>query len=895
MSMLLGRLVRLFPPAFRHQFGNDLREQVRTDLRRARASGRWRELHCGVATAFDLIRSAFAERLHPTWTPAPRPSIPEPRRDLTTMLSHWTNDLRLAFRSLRRSPGFAAIAVVTLALAIGANVGIFAVIDSVLLNPLPYAEPHRLVDIAASAPGSDFPPEFGVSEEFVIHYGERSQLIESLAGYDTFTNTLRVDDRVERIRQAFVTQELWATLGVPPLHGRLPGTDDPEGTVVISHQLWTTWFGSDRSVLGSTVDLFGQSREIVAVMGPDFWFPGDGTLLWISYRPDPAAVTPGRFGTSLVARLAPGADEESLARELEALARELPERFGGSAAYAELMQRHRPVIVSQAQEVLGDIAGPLWLMLGAVALVLAIACANVSNLFLVRAEHRQLDLAVRRALGAGRGALLRTLLAEALVVAAAAGLMAVVVAWLSVPVFLQVAPSNVPRLDEVTIGLSTLGFAAALSFAAALVCGLFPAWRSSSARLTRLRESGGRGTTRGRAWSRDALVVLQTALALVLLIGSGLLVRSFQELRAVDPGYDTDNVFTFQMAPEGEHLRDARSYARFHLDFAARLAALPGVDSAGLVENVPLNEGLRLVPFRTEDMPAPGPDEVAPGPRLNYTWVGGDYFRTMGIELQAGRPLHASDPEADSGSVVVSRAAADALWPGESALGRRLQRSGSEAWYTVVGVVEDVMQYTFRGEPDPLVYFSLVELGEEPPALSSPGYVVRTTRAEEIAPEVRALVRQVAPEAPMYRTFTMAELASDSMIELSFTMLTLATVTGLALLLGAIGLFGVLSYVVAERTREIGVRMALGAQARRVRSMVVGQGARLVGVGVAIGLVVALLATRGLDALLFGVGSSDPVTYGATALAMVAIGVLASYLPARRASRVDPIESLRDA
>ena len=540
------------------------------------------------------------------------------------------------------------------------------------------------------------------------------------------------------------------------------------------------------------------------------------------------------------------------------------------------------------EQLLGGVSRPLWVLFGAVAIVLLIACANVANLFMVRAEGRQRDLAVRRAIGAARGQLIRLQMSEALVVAVFAGLLAVGLAYLTLPVFLRAAPDGIPRIGDVRItGLTWLVTLGAVFFAA-LACGAVPAIRASAPDFTRLRD-GARGSTSRRHWARDVLIVGQTALALVLLIASGLLIRSFAELRRVDPGYDTQDIFTFQIAPEGPHLPDGPAYARFDLAFMDRLRALSGVESVGLVENVPLDEGTSSVRV----LPEGRSGGVENGPLVQVTFEAGDYFKTMKIAVLAGRPLETNDHLSALPNVVISKSAADLLWPGENAIGRRLQRQGLDRWETVVGVVEDVMQDNFRQRPAPLVYFPLV--GPNPMAwlISSPAYVVRTPRAEFIAPDIRAIVHEIAPEAPMYRVYTMAGLARRSMVDVSFTMLTLGVASGLALILGAVGLYGVLSYVVAERTREIGVRMALGARAGQVKRMVVSQGARVVMAGIAIGLVVAAVSTRALGSLLFGVQAIDVATFVAMSGTMIAIGLLASYLPARRASRVDPIISLR--
>ncbi|HXU34276.1 MAG TPA: ABC transporter permease [Thermoanaerobaculia bacterium] len=805
------------------------------------------------------------------------------------MWSPWIADFRHAARALRRRPGFTLMAVGTLALALGANAGMFGVVNTVLVKPLPYPQPGRLVHIAGTAPGSDLAEEFGVAPEFYLEYREQSHLLKDVAIYNSFTSTLRVGDRVERIRMSAPTNSLYSTLGAQPALGRLPVAADESHVVMISDELWRAWFGADPKVIGKTYSIAGESREVIGVMGPDFRFPNNGTLLWIASEVRPAEITPGDFGVRLVGRMAAGATPETVAHELTLLARRLPERFGGSPSYARIIQQHHAVVRPLLDEMLGSAAKSLWVLLAAVAFVLLIACANITNLFMVRAEGRRRDLAIRRAVGASRRQLIRLQLTESLIVATLAGALAILLASLALPLFLRAAP-RIPRLDEVRLDGATILFTAVAALLSGLACGLIPALRASvTGHLTPLRD-GGRGATPGRHWLRDGLVVGQTALALLLLIGSGLLVRSFQALRQVDPGYDTRDVFTFQFAPEQEPLKDGPSWARFHLDFMQRLRAVPGVTSVGLVENVPLNEGTADDRFRNEAM-ASDPDA---GILLNYTFTAGDYFRTMGIQLLQGRPFDTADQLTTPGNVVVSRSAAQLMWPGQNAIGRRLQAREETTWYTVVGVVDDVMQDGFRDTPQALVYLPLV--GPTPTSwdISSPAYVLKTARAEVIAPEIRELIREVAPEAPMYRVFTMAGLAADSMAQLSFTMLTLGVLSTLALLLGAIGLYGVLSYAVAERTREIGVRLALGATVANVRRMVVAQGARVVGLGLVLGLAAAAVSSRIVASLLFGVAAMDPATFGGMSALMAGVGLLACFLPARRASSVDPVESLRN-
>jgi predicted permease len=807
-----------------------------------------------------------------------------------TRAEGWGRDLRLAARSLRRTPGFALIAAGTLGLAIGANAGIFTVVDTVLLRPLPYENVDRLVFVAASAPGTDQPGEFEIGDEFIVHYGERSRLVESMSLAHSFTSTLRVGERVERVRMSVPTWSLYDTLGVQPMLGRAPTADEEESAVVISHALWREWFGADPNVLGRTLEASGETLTILGVMPPSFRFPDDGTLLWMSLHMTAADVDgTGRHWTYLVARTKPGVTPAALADELTGLARELPQRFGGTPAYARLIEKHRAVVRPLREQMLGASTRPLLVLLAAVGIVLLVACANVANLFLVRAEGRQRDLALRRAIGAARSQLFRLQMAEALVVAGLAALLSLGVAAALLPLVLRFAP-EVPRLDLVprfALSPASLLFTLVAALVAAGICGAVPALRSSRAEFARLRE-GGRGSTAGRRWARQLLVAAQTALALVLLAGSGLLLRSFQELSRVDPGYETADRFTFQFAPQRESLRDPDALARFQLDALERFARLPGVRSAGLVDNIPLNESTRSERLFAEGR-AGSTDE---GTLLHLTFTAGDYFPTMGIALEEGRLFATEDHLSHAGNVILSRAAAEALWPGASPLGRRLRDDG-ETWLTVVGVVEDVRQDSFRDRPQALVYLPLTGPATASWAVSSPAFVLLTSRAEAIAPEVRAIVREIAPEAPMYRVYTMAGLARDSMRDLSFTMLMLGLAASLALVLGAVGLYGVLAYAVAQRGREIGVRMALGARAEEVRRMVVGQGARVVAVGLAAGLVVALLATRALRGLLFGVAPWDPPTFLATAAAMLAVGLLASWLPARRASAVDPAITLR--
>ncbi len=799
-------------------------------------------------------------------------------------------DFRHGWRALVRTPGFLVTSVATLALAIGAVVGMFSVVNTVLLRPLPFPDSDRLVVVAGTAPGSDLNERFGLGPEFYLHYKERSQLLDGIFLFGAGTSTLRTENRVERIPMAFPTNDIYATLGARPQVGRLPVPADDDRVVLISDRLWSTWFGRDPAVVGKTYFISGEMRQVIGVMPPEFSFPTEETLLWVAGEVRPAEIRPGQLGAPVVARMKPGVTREQLGVELTRLSKELPARFGGSPNYARIIEQHSAVVEPVLDRLVGPTASAsLWVLLGAVTVVLLIACANVANLFLVRAEGRRRSLAVRRAIGASRAQLVRLQMVEAFLVALLAGGLAVILSALTLPLFLRAAPEGIPRLGLVRLDLSTLAAAFGLVVVAALACGAIPSLHASSPDLARLRD-GSRGSTGRRHLGRDVLIVGQTALALVLLIGSALLVQSFQRLRTVDPGYDTADIYTFQFAPEQERLTDGPTWGRFHLDFMDRLRTLPGVTSVGVVNNIPLDEGTGAGRFLTDSMaPESG------GALLDQNFTGGDYFRVMGIGLLRGRQFTPDEAVTPNSSVIISQSAAARLWPDRDSLGQRIRRTGeTPQLFTIVGVVEDVKQDDWREAGEAVVYFPLTGPTPTTWAMGSPAYVVKSPRAASLGPEVRELVRQVAPEAPVYREFTMDFLAQRSMVQLSFTMLTLGVVSALAMILGAVGLYGVLAYVVAERTREIGVRMALGATAGAVRRLVVSQAAKVVLAGTVLGIAAALASTRLLEALLYEVNALDPVVFVAMSVLMIGIGMLASYMPARRASNVDAIESLRN-
>jgi len=884
-------LIRAFPRAFREAFGAEMLELMRMDYARARARGRLAGLTTAVAVAADALASALAERLNPTWNP----SSTRPRARRQTMgswLVAWGRDFVHAARGLARSPGFTLVTVMTLALAIGANTAIYSVVESVLLEPLPYPNADRLVYLGGTAPGSDAPDELGVPDELYFEYRESVPALEDLGLYALASSTTRAEDHVEQLVLARVTPSLFTTLGARPLLGRLPNEEDDDRVVVLSHWLWQSWFGADPDVVGRSYYFARETRTVIGVLGPEFRFPDERVAFWIPLPIRPSQVTPGGFGTRVVARVARGVDREALTAQLAPLAMRVQERLGGPAPYRRIMERYRPIVKPLREQLVGKAAAPLWIALGTAGIVFLIACANVANLFLVRTESRLRDLAVRRALGAGRGGLVRTRMAEALLLAAAGGIGGVLIAWVGVPILVRAAPDAVaggfasapiPGLAAAGLDPTVLCFTAAATLSAALMFGLLPAMRASGPGLLDSLRHAGRGVAGRRTLGRNALVVLQMASALVLLVGSALLVRSLARLSNVDPGYEIEDIFTFQIAPDREDLNDRASVSRFQYAFMDRLAAIPGVESVGFVNTLPLDEGAGSGFVTTPRLQASGGE----APRVRVTGAGGGYFQTMGIEILRGRYFERIEEEQGIPNVIVSRSAADLLFPGEDPLGQKLrpEPSGEDTWFTVIGVVEDVLLDDLRGSPEPTVYLPGVSL--------SPAYVLKSKRADRLAPEVRAIIREMIPESPMYRVFTMEELAAQSKAQLSFTMQMLSIAAALALLLGAVGIYGVLSYVVARRTKEIGIRMALGAAERDVRRMVVAPGGRVALLGVVIGVLVALAVTRYMESLLFGVEPLDPASFAGMSAVLVAVALAASYLPARRAARVDPAVSLR--
>jgi putative ABC transport system permease protein len=804
----------------------------------------------------------------------------------------WIRDFRHSARSLARTPGFTLTVVATLALAIGANASIFSIVKVVLLEPLPYPNANRLIHVGGTAPGTDQPAEFGVPDELYFAYRENVPGIEDAGIYGTGSSTTRAEGQVDQLFVTQATPSFFTTLGAVPLHGRLPADSDDGRVVVLSYWLWQDWFNSDLKVIGKSYSFAGQNREVIGIMKPEFRFPDERVAFWVPLAIRAAQVTPGGFAPRMVARMKPGIDRAALVTQLEPIARQVQQRLGGPAPYVRIMERHRPVVKPLREQLVGRMSTALWILLGTVGIVFLIACVNVANLFTVRAENRRVELSVRRALGAGRGDLVRPQVTDALLLAAAGGAVGAVIAWAGVPLLVRAAPDAVaggfggapiPGLAGAHLDRAALLFTSSISILAACAFGLLPALRLSGRRLGSLQQAG-RGIVGRRRFGRDVLAAVQTASALVLLVGAALLMRSFWQLSRVDAGYDTKGIFTFQIAAGGPGLNDRASVSRFQYVFMDRLKGLPGVESVGFISTLPLDEGAGSVNVTTPRIQASGVE----APLVRNAAAGGAYFQTMGIALTRGRYFERVEEEVGARNVIISEAAARVLFPGEEPIGQQVRpaTSSADTWFTVIGVVEDILVDDLRRKsPEPMVYL--------PGASTSPAYVMKSTRADQLAPEVRAIIRELIPNSPMYRVFTMEGLAAKAMASLSFTMIMVSIAAVLALVLGAVGLYAVLSYGVTQRTQEIGVRMALGAEAKTVRRMFVWQGTRVALIGVVVGALAAVALTRYIQTLLFGVGRLDVPAFAGMSAVMLAVALVASYIPARRASRVDPLVALR--
>jgi putative ABC transport system permease protein len=807
-------------------------------------------------------------------------------------------------RTLGRTPLFTAVAILALAIGIGANAALFTVVHGVLLKPLPFDEPDRLVGVWHSAPGMNI-PRLEQGPAFYLTYLAENRVFEQFGLWDRRSVTLTGAGEPERVPALRVTSGILGALRVKPLLGRTFARDDekPGGPdrVMLTHAYWQRKFNADRTIVGRSLTIEGAPREVIGVLPAGFRFFGDDAAMVLPLRFNPAETYLGNFAYQGIARLKPGVTPARAAADVERMIPLVVERFPMPPGFSLDMLKEIKLgadVHPLADDVIGDVGKVLWLLMGAVGVVLLIACANVANLFLVRAERRQQELAIRSALGAGWWRLARELLSESLVLALAGGVAGLALAWGGIRLLVSDAPVSLPRLDEITIGPLVVLFTTAISVVAGLAFGLVPVVRFARPKLGALKD-GGRSASEGRERHRlrGTLVVAEIALALVLLVGAGLMVRTFQSLRDVQAGFNRpDEVLTLRIAIPGTMMKEAEATARMHEQMAARIAQVPGVTSVGLSNSITMDGNTDNDPLFFEDFPEPG--GRMPNP-IRFKWVGPGYVETLGNRLVAGRTIAWADIYARTPVAMISEnMARQRFKTPAAAIGRRVRATPKDGWREIVGVVGDERDDGVA-RPAPMVVFWPFMMqqfwGEEAYVQRTMGYAIRTSRADSpgLLKEIQQAVWSVNANVPLANVRTLDDIRARSMAQTSFALVVVGVAAAVALLLGVVGIYGVIAYVAAQRTREIGIRMALGAQGGHVSGLFLRQGLVLTGAGIAVGLGGALAVTRLMATLLYGVAPTDPLTYVAVSLTLGTVAMLASYLPARRASRMDPIAALR--
>jgi predicted permease len=831
-----------------------------------------------------------------------------------TLESIWA-DVKHACLRLGKSPGFAATVILTLAIGIGANTAVFSVLNSVLIKPLPYPKAEELVGVWLNAPGAaglaNFSEGLRLSPSMYFTYSEQNRTFQSLGVWTTGTANVTGVAQPEQVHTALISDGVLETLSVPPAIGRWLSHADqnPHGSkaVMLSHGYWQRRFGGDRSVIGRNITIDAQPREIVGVMPQGFRMVNADFDVIAPLAFDRNKQILAGFGYQGIARLKPGI---TIAQADADITRMLPiwmdawSNGPGSNSHIYETWRITPAILPLKQEVIGDVGNVLWIVMGTLGVVMLIACANVANLVLVRTESRQQELAIRAALGAGRARIARDLLTESVLLGLLGGAFGVAVAYEGLRLLVAVGPANLPRLSEISLDTRALVFTLALSLLSGLLFGLIPVLKYAGARSFAALQGSGRtvSVSRDRHRSRNMLVVAQVAMALVLLVSAGLMIRSFAALRNVDPGFsDAKHLQTLRIAIPDSLVADPRMVVRIQNNIADKLGALPGVASVGYASEMPM-EGIES---GWDEIFVEGRNYSAgeTAPLRLYKYVAPGFFHTAGTRIIAGRELTWPEMYDLRPVVIVSENLARELWGTPSAaVGKRFREFSKSPWYEVVGVVQDVRENGVHESAPAIVYWPSMMNDLDGPgsldAMRAVTFVVRSDRTgtESFLKEVQQAVWSVNSNLPLASVRSMEDVYGQSLARTSFTLVMLAIAGTMALALGIIGIYGVISYAVSQRTREIGIRLALGAEKNTILRMVIGEGLRLAGVGVAVGAVAALLLARLVSAfsqLLYGVRPSDPITFVTVSVTLTIVAALACYLPARRAASIEPMHALR--
>lgn len=812
--------------------------------------------------------------------------------------------IRYLSRRLAQSPLFTLVSILTLALGIGATSAIFSVVHGVLLRPLPFDEPERLVGVWHEAPGLGF-ELLNQSPALHFTYDDESRVFDDIGMWDNGQATITGVAEPERVPSMRVTDGTLRLLRARPAVGRIfTAEDDAPGaaeTVILGYGYWQRRFGADPDILGQTISIDGTPREIIGVLPADFQFLRWNPDVYLPFQFDRSELFIGNFSYQGIARLKHDATVEQANADLMRMLPIATEKFPfPSGLSMEMMKdaQFGPNVHPLIEDVVGDVGTTLWVLLGTVGIVLLIACANVANLFLVRADGRQRELALRTALGADRTRVAKELLGESMVLGLLGGVAGLGLAYAAVRLLVAIAPQTLPRLEAITIDTTVLAFALVLSLVAGVFFGLFPVFKYTRPQVVGALKEGGRTSSEGRERqrARGALVVAQVALALVLLVGSGLMVRSFQALRDVHPGFvEPEDVLVFRLSIPEVQVEDDEQVPRAHEQILREVESIAGVTSVGLSSSITMDGYDSNDPIFVQEFPVEG-DQLPPIRR--FKWISPNYFETMGNPILAGRSITWDDVRLKSPVVVVTENFALEFWESPSAaLGKRVRTNPKDKWREIVGVVGDVHDDGVDQEATAVMYWpmSANDFWEEVQFVRrNMAYAVRTSRVNDpsLLQEIRETVWSLSRDVPIANVETLDEILAQSMNRTSFTLIMLAIASAVALLIGAVGLYGVISYGVSQRTREIGVRMALGAQRNDVSRLFLRHAAVLSALGVAVGLVGAFLLTRSMSSLLFNVSPVDPLTYALVSPVLVGVALLASYLPARRASAVNPTRAL---
>jgi putative ABC transport system permease protein len=881
-------------------FGSRVRSWIRVTVFRARAENEMdAEMRFHVdAYAADLIRDGVSPEEAMRRAQAEFGGIQKAKENCrdargVNIVESFFQDLRYGARSMWRAPGFTAVAVIALALGIGANAAVFSVVNAVLLRPLAYKDSKQLVTILHRGTDPVAPANY-------IDWRDQSRSFETMSAADYWTPNLTNSDPPEHLWALKVTQSTFPMLGVAPFLGRwfAVGEDlkGAEHEVILGYRLWQRRFGSDPNILGRTITLDGEAYAIVGVMPADFKFApfwATRAELWAPNVLADRVATRGGNSLRVFARLKPGVTIAQAQAELSAIAARLEKQFPGT---------NREVTVTRLREkVVGRIETSMLVFLGAVGFVLLIACANVAHMLLARTAARQKEIAVRTALGAGRLRLVRQFLTENLLLAAIGGSIGLLLAVWGTRALVALSPPEIPRLDTVSIDARVILFLIGISALTSVCFGLAPAMHASAVNLSDSLKESGRGTSDGmrRNRFRNFLVISEFALALMLLIGAGLMIRSFVALQSIDPGFNPHNVLSMVVSVAGSKEAEPGQRAIFYQQLLNRVRALPGVESAGGINHFPIIGDLWGWSFAIEGRPKPLPGESPSG---TYRIITPGYLDSVKLPLLRGRDITAADDAPAPGVVIINERAAARYWPGEDPIGKHVtfdeDKDKKPIWLTVIGIVKNAKQEELKEKPSPEVYlaaFQNHDYLESPEShLAYITLVVRTSGDPgALATPVKNVVWSFDHNLPISEVVTMDEVVAATTAEPRFETLLLGIFAGVALALAAVGIYGVMSYTVTRRTHEIGIRVSLGASRSNILMLVVKQGMLLALIGSSVGVGCALLLSRLMTKLLYGVHPNDPLTFGAVAAILITVAFAASYIPARRAMRVDPMVALR--